>query len=71
MATIYAEDFLNKDRSTKMSISDISRGTLTGASVGLIGGVLYAYFRKAKYTNSMIIGALAGGLISRIFLIKK
>jgi hypothetical protein len=71
MATIYAEDFLNKERSTKMSMTDVSRGTLTGGSIGAVGGILYAYFKKAKYGKSIIIGALAGGLISRIFLIKK
>jgi len=70
---IYADEVLNNGSSSKktFTITDITRGTLTGASIGLVGGTLYAYFRDKKYINCMIIGTVAGGFISRIFLIQK
>ena len=68
---LYAQDILDRSSSAnkKVTITDITKGTLTGAGIGLVGGVLYAYFKDKKYSNCMLIGTFAGGLISRIFLI--
>ena len=68
---LYAEDILNKSSTTnkRVTITDITKGTLTGAGIGLVGGAMYAYSKEKKYSNCMLIGAFAGGLISRIFLI--
>jgi hypothetical protein len=69
----YAEDILNKQKSNSgnITITDVTRGTATGAIIGLVGGGLYAYFYEKKYFGCMLVGTLVGGLISRIFLIEK
>jgi hypothetical protein len=51
--------------------NDKTKGALTGAGIGLVGGTLYAFFGETKYLPAMAIGAAAGGLISIIFIIKK
>lgn len=68
---IYADDILNKPATSKPRLSDIATGTVTGAVLGLTAGILYAYFQNKKYIQSMMIGTLAGGLLSNIFQIKK
>lgn len=69
---LYADDFLNRNSTkTKITISENIKGTVTGAMIGALGGGLYSYFRKTKFTRSILIGAAVGGLVSTIFLIKK
>ena len=68
---VYADELLSKvsPDKPKETLSEISKGTLTGAALGLTGGALYAYFKKKPYVKSMLIGTFLGGLLSRIFLI--
>lgn len=46
-------------------------GTLIGAGIGAVAGALFAYFENKEYVIDIIIGAVAAGLISRAFLVKK
>ena len=72
MATIYAEDLLkSSDREKSSSFSDVVQGSVAGATVGFIGGTLYAFFYKKKYLPSIIIGSVAGFVVSGIFLVQK
>lgn len=71
--TLYADDILKK-KETKAptgTLTEITKGTLSGALIGFVGGTLFAYFRKKPYLKCMVIGTFAGGVVSRIFLIKK
>lgn len=70
---VYAEDILNKAKKEvePVTLSTISQGTATGAVIGLVGGALFAYFQQKKYLPCMIWGTLAGGLVTRLLLIKK
>jgi hypothetical protein len=69
----YADDILEKTGQVKsdFTFSSMGQGTATGAIVGLVGGVLFAYFQKRQFVPCMLVGTIAGGLVSRIFLIKK
>lgn len=71
MATLYASDLDKPKPSSDFKITDVTRGTATGALIGLTGGALYAYFYQKKFFTCIVVGTLAGGLLSRIFLIKK
>ena len=69
--SFFAEDILNKNRSASPStVTEATKGTVAGAAIGLIGGAIYAFFYQKKYLPSMGIGAVAGGVISRIFITK-
>lgn len=70
---LYADEILDKQKKNNenVTLTDVTRGTATGAIIGLIGGGFYAYFYEKKYFGCMLIGTLAGGVISRIFLIEK
>lgn len=66
---IYADDISNSSIK-RPQLKDITAGTATGAAIGLVGGVLYAFFNKKGYLECMTIGTLAGGLLSNIFIIR-
>lgn len=65
---VYADEILKKKEPGNSS--PIIQGTAAGAAVGLIGGILYAYFNKQNYLPSGLTGLLVGGICTRIFLIK-
>ena len=69
---VYADDILTRGNyEPGKTFADITNGTVTGAGIGLLGGVLYAYFNKKPFVQSMMIGAVLGFAISGIFLIQK
>ncbi len=70
---LYADEILNKQPATapKTTLSEITKGTMTGGLIGLIGGTVYAYASKKPYIKCMLIGALIGSAISAAFLVKK
>lgn len=69
---VYADEILEKDKGeNSFTFSSLAQGTTTGAIAGLIGGVLFAYFQKKSYVPCMLVGTIAGGIVSGIFLIKK
>lgn len=71
---VYADEILEKrkdDKESSFTFSSMAEGTTTGAVIGLVGGILYAYFNQKKYVGCMIVGTVAGGIVSRLFLIKR
>jgi uncharacterized protein YcfJ len=72
---MYAKDFLNNIKETKSKdsnaiVSDLTKGTLIGSSIGGGVGLFIGFSRNKNLLVSGFIGALVGGLISRV-LIKK
>jgi hypothetical protein len=71
---IYADDILAKrvkDKEKTMTLTNVTKGTMTGTIIGITGGLLFAYFRGQDVWKCMFIGGLSCGIISRIFMIKK
>lgn len=68
---IYADEILKKDNSEAPKLSDHTVATITGVTIGLIAGAMYAYFNEKKYLPYIIGGGVAGGVILRVSLIKK
>lgn len=70
--TLYVGELLSKkdqENASRLSFEK-SKGTFIGAGIGLTAGTLYAFFKKKSYIPSMLIGTLAGGLVSSLFLYK-
>ena len=72
---VYAKSFLNaveenKNTSPSDAIKELTKGTALGSAIG--GGIeLYiGYTRKSNLLLAGFLGALAGGLVSRIFIVK-
>ena len=73
---MYAKNFLNqvgevKKKDTNTIISDTTKGTMVGASIGAGLGLFIGFGRQKDLLMSGFIGAVIGGTISRVFMIKK
>jgi len=47
-----------------------TKGTITGAFIGMAGGLLIGFSRKYNLLSSAFVGALVGGVVSRVLLPK-
>lgn len=73
---MYAKKFLNavsdeKSKNTTTVINDLTKGTMTGAAIGAGIGLYIGFGRQKNLLMSAFLGAIMGGAISRIFIIKK
>ena len=70
----YAKDILEGTKDTvktEYKLTSLAQGTLTGAIAGAMIGLTVAYFKGYTWYKSAVIGTLAGGVLSKIFIIKK
>ena len=73
---MYAKKFLNtvsqeKSKSTTTILNDLTKGTMTGAAIGAGIGLYIGFGRQKNLLMSGFLGAILGGAISRIFIVKK
>jgi hypothetical protein len=73
---MYAKKFLNavdekKSKDTTTIINDSTKGTITGAAIGAGIGLFIGFGRQKNLLMSGFLGAILGGAISRIFIVKK
>lgn len=73
---MYAKKFLNavneeKSKSTTTIINDLTKGTMTGAAIGAGIGIYIGFSRDKNLLMTGFLGAILGGAISRIFIVKK
>ena len=71
---LYAKDILTSAKAAvhkKPTISEMTKGTVVGASIGALAGLTYAHFREKPIYLHLVGGMLIGGLISRLLIIKK
>lgn len=47
-----------------------TKGTITGAFIGMAGGLLIGFSRKYNLISSAFVGALVGGVVSQLLLPK-
>lgn len=47
-----------------------TKGTITGAFIGMAGGLLIGFSRKYNLLSSAFVGALVGGVVSQLLLPK-
>jgi outer membrane lipoprotein SlyB len=71
----FGQDMLDKIRSNKGKdaneiILEQTKGTLTGSGIGLLIGLYIGFSRNYNMFFSGVVGALAGGLISKAFISK-
>ena len=59
------KNFNNQDFKVK------AQGTISGALIGLVGGVMIAYYKDYNKFVSGLVGLLAGATVSNIFITKK
>lgn len=45
-----------------------TKGTVQGAFTGLVGGVMFGYFKKKNIYTTGFVGLLIGGIISSIMI---
>jgi uncharacterized membrane protein len=69
-----AKDILNKIKELKSkSDSEVlkrTKGTVTGAFIGMAGGLLIGLNRRYNLLSSAFIGAIIGGMVSHLILPK-
>ena len=58
-----------KSKSDSMSLKK-TKGTISGALIGMGGGLLIGYTRQYNLITSAFLGALLGGIVSQILLPK-
>lgn len=73
---MYAKKFLNavsetKSKDTTTIINDLTRGTMTGAAIGAGIGIYIGFSKNKSLLVAGFLGAIFGGAISRIFIVKK
>ena len=73
---MYAKKFLNavseeKSKSTTTIINDLTKGTMTGAAIGDGIWIYIGFSRDKNLLMTGFLGAILGGAISRIFIVKK
>jgi hypothetical protein len=73
---MYAKKFLNAVSETKLKdttsiINDLTKGTMTGAAIGAGIGIYIGFSKSKSLLVTGFLGAILGGAISRIFIIKK
>jgi dihydroxyacetone kinase len=71
----YGQDMLdklasNKNKSANDIILEQTKGTLRGSGIGLLVGLYLGYSRQYNMFLSGVVGALVGGLVSRVFISK-
>lgn len=69
----YGKDLLdkiksNKGKSNSEIINEQTKGTYTGSAIGLLVGLYIGYSRKWSLLMSAGIGAIIGGLATRILI---
>ncbi len=69
-----AKDILEKVKNLKSNSDSMAlkktKGTITGAFIGLAGGLLIGFSRNYNLVSSAFLGALVGGVISQLLLPK-
>ena len=58
-----------KSKSDSMALKK-TKGTVTGALIGMGGGLLIGFSRGYSLVSSAFVGALLGGIVSQILLPK-
>jgi hypothetical protein len=58
-----------KSKSDSMALKK-TKGTISGALIGMGGGLLIGYTRQYNLITSAFLGALLGGIVSQILLPK-
>jgi outer membrane lipoprotein SlyB len=69
----YGQDMLdkrnyNKSKDDNQIILEQTKGTFKGSAIGLLVGLYIGYSRKYNMFLSGVIGAISGGLVSKIFI---
>lgn len=69
-----AKEILNKLKSLKSNSDSMAlkktKGTITGAFIGMAGGLLVGFSRNYNLVSSAFIGAVLGGVVSHLLLPK-
>jgi uncharacterized protein YcfJ len=69
-----AKDILDKVKNLKSNSDSMAlkkmKGTVSGAMIGVGGGLLIGFTRGYNLVTSAFVGALVGGLISQLLLPK-
>jgi len=52
----------------KKALMDKTKGTIQGAFTGLVGGVMFGYFKDKNIYTTGFVGLLIGGTISAIMV---
>jgi uncharacterized protein YcfJ len=69
-----AKDILDKVKNLKSNSDSMAlkkmKGTVSGAMIGVGGGLLIGFTRGYNLVTSAFVGALIGGLISQLLLPK-
>jgi hypothetical protein len=73
---MYAKKFLNavseeKKKDSTTILNDLTKGTMTGAAIGAGIGIYIGFSRSKNLLMTGFLGAILGGAISRIFIVKK
>jgi hypothetical protein len=58
-----------KSKSDSMALKK-TKGTITGAFIGMAGGLLIGFTRNYNLISSAFVGALLGGVVSQLLLPK-
>jgi hypothetical protein len=69
-----AKDILDKVKDLKSKSDSFAlkktKGTISGAFIGMAGGLLIGYSRQYNLISSAFVGALVGGIVSQLLLPK-
>jgi hypothetical protein len=69
-----AKELLDKMKTLKSNSDSMAlkktKGTITGAFIGMAGGLLVGFSRNYNLVSSAFVGAIVGGLISNLLLPK-
>ncbi len=60
------QKLINGDR--KKQLLNKTKGTIQGAFTGLVGGVMYGYFKSKNIYTTGFVGLVIGGVISSILI---
>lgn len=71
----YGQEMLDKLKSNKNKdaneiILEQTKGTLKGSGIGLLVGLYIGYSKQYNMFLSGVVGALVGGLVSKVFISK-
>jgi hypothetical protein len=69
-----ASELMSRVRELKTKSESFSlkktKGTVTGAFIGMAGGLLIGYSRQYNLVSSAFVGAILGGMVSHLLLPK-
>jgi hypothetical protein len=73
---MYAKKFLNnvgeeKKKDANTIITEITKGTMVGATIGGGLGLLIGLTKQKNILLSVLIGSVVGGLVSKVFINKQ